>query len=203
MFMTYLHLNDSQQQPPQGSLNYDRQYKLRPLLYMIVKSCQSVYTPKQHVSVDEAMINFKGRLSWIQYMPKKPIKWGIKAWVLTDSLTGYVWNFKLYTGKITVHLIVLTINRTALNFLNVGKENDSSPQNGLAHNVVLSLVSGLELKGYHAYTDNFYSSPALFVDLHNKGFEATGTVRMNRRGIPKSIQDRKLQKGKQQYNNNK
>ena len=70
-------------------------------------------------------------------MPKKPIKWGIKGWVLADSLTGYVWNFKLCTGKITVH--VIAVNRTALNFFNVGKENDSSPQNGLAHNVVLSL----------------------------------------------------------------
>ena len=49
-------------------------------------------------------------------MPKKPIKWGIKAWVLADSLTGYVCNFKWYTGEIlvNVHVIVLTVNHTAL-----------------------------------------------------------------------------------------
>ena len=32
-------------------------------------------------------------------MPKKPTKWGIKAWVLADSRSGYVWNLNLYTGK--------------------------------------------------------------------------------------------------------
>lgn len=77
-----------------------------------------------------------------------------------------------------------------------GKENDSTQEKGLAHNVVVNLLSGLEMKGYHVYTDNFYTSPALYTDLHHKGFDATGTVRGNRRGIPKSIQDKKLKKGK-------
>ena len=38
-------------------------------------------------------------LSWIQYMPKKPTKWGMKAWCLADSNNGYIWNLKIYTGK--------------------------------------------------------------------------------------------------------
>ena len=45
------------------------------------------------------MISFKGRLSWIQYMPKKPTKWDMKAWVLVDASNGYVYNWILYTGK--------------------------------------------------------------------------------------------------------
>ena len=32
-------------------------------------------------------------------MPKKPTKWGIKAWVLADSRTGYVHNLQLYSGN--------------------------------------------------------------------------------------------------------
>ncbi len=28
------------------------------------------------------MIGFKGRLGFVQYMPKKPIKWGLKAVVV-------------------------------------------------------------------------------------------------------------------------
>ena len=77
-------------------------YKIRPLLDAIVSSFRSVYTPKQHISIDDTMIGFKGRLSWVQYMPKKPTKWGIKAWGLADGSNGYVWNFKLYTGKTTL-----------------------------------------------------------------------------------------------------
>jgi hypothetical protein len=44
------------------------------------------------------MISFKGRLSFLQYLLKKPHKWGMKAWVLADSASGYV-GWKLYTGK--------------------------------------------------------------------------------------------------------
>jgi len=50
------------------------------------------------VSVDETMIGFKGRLGFIQYMPKKPTKWGLKAFVLSDAHTGYMYSWHLYTG---------------------------------------------------------------------------------------------------------
>ena len=60
---------------------------------------RSAYTPEQHLSIDESIIGYKGRLSWIQYMPKKPTKWGMKAWCLADSTNGYIWNFKMYTGN--------------------------------------------------------------------------------------------------------
>ena len=49
--------------------------------------------------MDEGMIGFKGRLWFLQYMPKKPTKWGMKAFVLADSATGYTYNWKLYTGN--------------------------------------------------------------------------------------------------------
>ena len=45
------------------------------------------------------MIAFKGSLSFLQYLPKKPHKWGRKAWDLADAKNGYTWNWKLYTGK--------------------------------------------------------------------------------------------------------
>ena len=35
----------------------------------------------------------------IQYMPKKPTKWGFKAFILADSRTGYTYIRRLYTGK--------------------------------------------------------------------------------------------------------
>lgn len=69
------------------------------MLDTIIVQFKSVYMPKAQVSIDESIIGFKGRLSFVQYMPKKPTKWGIKAWVLTESETGYVWNMKIYTGK--------------------------------------------------------------------------------------------------------
>ena len=44
------------------------------------------------------MVGFKGRLS--TPMPQKPTKWGLKAYVLADSTTGYMYNWILYTGKL-------------------------------------------------------------------------------------------------------
>ena len=96
--MKYLHLNDSTKMPERDSENYDKLYKIHPLLSLVVQSYKSAYIPRQNLSVDESMIGFKGRLSWIQYMSKKPTKWGIKVWVAAESKTGYVYNFHLYTG---------------------------------------------------------------------------------------------------------
>ena len=45
------------------------------------------------------MIGFKGRLSFIQYMPKNPTKWGMKAFVLADSKSGYTYNFTQVSRK--------------------------------------------------------------------------------------------------------
>ncbi|CAI8021626.1 hypothetical protein GBAR_LOCUS12809, partial [Geodia barretti] len=41
----------------------------------------------------------QGEALFIQDLPKKPTKWGIKAYVLADSRTGYVYNWRLYTGE--------------------------------------------------------------------------------------------------------
>ena len=59
----------------------------RTFLDRIVSAFSEAYTPSRDIAVDESIIGFKGRLSWIQYMPKKPTKWEIKAWVLADSRT--------------------------------------------------------------------------------------------------------------------
>ena len=43
---------------------------------------------------------------------------------------------------------------------------------GATHAIVLKLLEGLKGKGHHVYTDNYYSSPALFGDLRRLGFGA-------------------------------
>ena len=79
----------------------------------------------------------------------------------------------------------------------MGKEADGNGGQGLAHRVVLDLLNDqrLEGKGYLLYTDNFYSSPALFRELTERGFGACGTARKDRRGIPASIRHTGLKNG--------
>ena len=98
LLMRFLHLNDSSQYKKKGEPGHDPLYKVRPFLTPLVDHFQSSYTLHREVSVDESMIGFKGRLGFIQYMPKKPTKWGMKAFVLSDAQTGYMYNWHLYTG---------------------------------------------------------------------------------------------------------
>ena len=55
----------------------------------------------------------------------------------------------------------------------------------MTHSVVIRHLEGLEGRGHHVYMDNFYSSPSLYKDLKDKGIGACGTVRLNRKGMPK------------------
>ena len=59
----------------------------------------SQYHTHEELSVDEAMIPFKGRLSIKQYMKDKPTKWGIKVFVLADSKTSYTVRLQVYTEE--------------------------------------------------------------------------------------------------------
>ena len=64
------------------------------LLYKFVKArCKALYQPGQNICVDERMVANKGRYNFRQYMKDKPVKWGMKIWVLACSLTGYSWDF--------------------------------------------------------------------------------------------------------------
>ena len=64
LILKFLHLNNSQTQPQRGEPGFDKLYKLQPLLDLL-PSFKNKYTPKQFLSVDERMISFKGRLSFL------------------------------------------------------------------------------------------------------------------------------------------
>ena len=96
--LKFIHLSDNSSYIPKGDPGHDPLYKIRPFLDPLLKNFQAAYVLGREVSLDEAMIGFKGPLGFFQYLPKKPKKWGRKAFVLADSITGYTYKWKLYTG---------------------------------------------------------------------------------------------------------
>ena len=60
---------------------------------------------------------------------------------------------------------------------------------------MLELTKSLWNKGHHVYCDNFYTSPSLCLKLEEKGTGCCGTVRINRKGIPLSFQQKSSKKG--------
>ena len=95
----YLHFTDNSLLSPPGSPGYDKLGKVKPIVDRLSKVFRDVYCPQKNVSVDEAMIPFKGRSTLKQYMPFKPVKRGIKVWAMSDAGNGYVCEFEVYTGK--------------------------------------------------------------------------------------------------------
>ena len=57
------------------------------------------YRPHRELSIDDGMVKFKGRCSFKQYLPNKPAKFGLKAWMICDPSNGYCLGFQVYIGK--------------------------------------------------------------------------------------------------------
>ncbi|KAK0057478.1 piggyBac transposable element-derived protein 3 [Biomphalaria pfeifferi] len=77
----------------------DKLCKVRMLTTYIRMKCIKLYQPHQNVSIDERMVWNKGKYAFRQYIQDKPTKWGMKLWILADSLFGYTYDFDIYLGK--------------------------------------------------------------------------------------------------------
>ena len=143
----YLHLQDNERPN-----EVDKLWKMRWFIDFLSDRFMDTYTPEAQMTVDESMVKFKGRLGFRQYMPAKPIKWGIKVWALCESATGYMVRYQIYTGK------------------------EGDQEHGLSHRVVKDLVKPFYGTYPEIYMDNFYTSPALLEDLYSHEVYACGTV---------------------------
>jgi hypothetical protein len=79
------------------SPTYDKLHKLRWMVDEVHHRFKSMWNPNQQMTVDEAMLMYKGKYCPIrQYMPKKPVRFGIKIWAAADALSKYLWDFEVY-----------------------------------------------------------------------------------------------------------
>ena len=84
---------------PRGQPQHDKLFKIRSLLGLLLRNLTSHCHLDRELSIDESMIPYKGRLSFRQLLPSKPIRFGIKCFVLAEAKSGYVANFQVYVGK--------------------------------------------------------------------------------------------------------
>ena len=152
----FLHLADNEAAIPKGQPGYNPLFKVQPIIDHMKRAFSSVYYPRKHLSVDEAMIAFNGRLSFKQYIPSKPTKWGIKCWEICDSFNGYCLDFNVYTGKAV----------------------DEKSKFGVGFDVIKTLT-GVDIIKY----------------LLENGTYGCGTIRANRKGLPKNLKALKLRRG--------
>lgn len=75
-------------------------YKIKKVIAKITVKLNLGWKANIDLSVDESMIKYKGRkIIFVQYMPRKPIKHGIKVFCLCDADTGYLLAFEVFTGE--------------------------------------------------------------------------------------------------------
>ncbi len=147
--------------------------KLAPIRYvwdLFIGNLRKPYVPGSDITVDEQLLAFRGRCSFIVYMPSKPGgKYGIKVWWATDAETSYPLNGQVYLGKV-----------------GVGREV------GQGRRVVCDMVKPWYYSGRNVTIDNFFGSVPLAEELLDRNMTMVGTVRKNKADIPpKLLPDRR------------
>lgn len=125
--------------------------------------------PSANISIDEQLFPTKVRCRFTQYMPNKPDKFGIKFWLASDVESKYVVNGFPYLGK-----------------------DETRPSSMLlSEYVVLKLAEPFTGCGINITTDNFFTSLSLATKLLSKRTTLVGTIRSNKRELPKTARQKK------------
>ncbi|VDP36123.1 unnamed protein product [Heligmosomoides polygyrus] len=117
-----------------------------------------------------AIVPFRGRLSFKQYIPNKKHKFGVKLFKVCAK-GGYPYKVEVYFGKL----------------------NDKA--GAVSETVVMRLMDGLLDSGRRLFCDNWYSSMSLTRKLSDRRTDFVGTFRKNRRGFPSGVTKKKLERG--------
>ncbi|KAK3859636.1 hypothetical protein Pcinc_034268 [Petrolisthes cinctipes] len=170
-------VGDSDNDSIPGHTSPDYQlYKVQSLINHFTRMFKHNFHPGERVSIDESMIGYRGKTPHLrQYMPNKHhSRFGIKVWCVCDAELGYTSHFEVYKGA---------------------GDNEDTMGKGTTYNLVMRMLREADImyRGHHVGMDSFFSSPKLFLDLYNTyQTVATGTVRGNRKGLPKQCIKSKL-----------
>lgn len=129
-----------------------RSGKVRRFMQYLETKFQEYFCPSKNLSLDESTIGFKGRVVFKVYNKDKPSKWGIKIFVVSDAVSGYVCALEPYMGSMMTSQL-------------------ERPELLVTSRIVLSLVDKLELaygdvQGFHLFTDRYYTSVELAKELY-------------------------------------
>jgi len=141
----------------------DKLAPIRNFHSTFVANCQSAYNVGESVTIDEMLVSFRGRCSFIQYMPQKPAKYGIKMYSMCDSQTFYTFNMIIYCGT---------------------QKPGPYETSNKPFDIVKTLTELLKRTNRNVTTDNWFSSYPLAEYLSSVGLTFLGTLRKNKSEIP-------------------
>jgi hypothetical protein len=168
-----LHLHDSTNVPANNTDRFIKLGKIRP---DIIQNFKAAIVPGEFLCIDETLLAFKGRLSFLQYNPKKRTRFGIKQFLLCDCSLQFVVDILPYQGKSTIIA-----------------DRDWIKDVGFGGAAVLSLLQNHLGRGHKVILDNWFMSPKLVMMLQAERTYVLETVQRRRKGMPQM--QGKLKKG--------
>nr|XP_012230277.1 PREDICTED: uncharacterized protein LOC105676739 [Linepithema humile] len=80
-------------------LKEDKLASIRNIWNRFVENCKKSYSPSGSLVIGDRLKSFQGKCSFIQHMPDKPAKYGLKIISLVDAKTSFTCNIELYCGQ--------------------------------------------------------------------------------------------------------
>ncbi|KAF7235524.1 PiggyBac transposable element-derived protein 4 [Varanus komodoensis] len=144
----------------------DKLAAFRDVWAMFVEQLSKWYTPGADLTVDEQLVEFRGRCPFKQYIPNKPGKYGIKVWWCCDAGTAYPLMGEVYLGK-----------------------RPGAPREAqLGFSVVTRVVEPYFHTGRNVVGSTFFTSIELAEELISKDLTYVGTLKRNKPYIPPEMQ---------------
>ena len=141
----------------------DKLTAIRYILDEFVQNCKNADCLSEFLTIDEMLVPFRGRCSFIQYITSKPAKYGVKIFTLSDANTFFTGNLEVYCGKQPTGPY----------------EVSNSPAD-----IIEKLISHLKGTCRNLTTDNWYISYTLVMSLLQDKITVVGTLKKNKREIP-------------------
>ena len=146
----YIHFCDNNKALPKTHPEFDKLFKIRPVLESVVSHCRPT-AAEEKLSIDEQIISTKGRSSLKQYLLKKSNKWGMKV-CARCGISGIIYDFEVYTEK-------------------YDKNETDNCKLLMDGNILHRFTRTLEKdKNYKVYFDNIVSSINLMLKLKEERF---------------------------------
>ncbi|GFR81612.1 PiggyBac transposable element-derived protein 4 [Elysia marginata] len=131
------------------------------------------FVPGPTLTADEQFVPFRGRCSFLQHMPSKSCKYGLKLFWLCDAETFYPLKCIPYLGK------------------DDGNLHDEGLNQGTS--IVDRLVQPYTSKGRNVTMSNFFTDMEVVDKLAEKNTTLVGTVRRNKNFLPPPFKVKKQQ----------
>ena len=146
-------VSDTSSNPKPGLPNHDPLAKVRPLINMCQDNFKITYKPGENIAIDESTMAYKGRVKFLQYSKSKPNHFHIKLFMVSESDTGYISGFSVYTGRASNELLA--------------HKSTLDPDCTVTTRTVMSLLDKCNLLDDHrtVYFDNWFNSPELLHEL--------------------------------------